>query len=86
MDTDAAASYTKLKGFPNLFQAAPNSQLWQHGAHSGPALSEAAEGAVISWLETEFPGQPIDDGPTGGAARRAARSRSKSSRTSSPCA
>jgi cytochrome c5 len=67
MDNDATASYAKLKAYPNLFQAAPNSQLWQHGAHSGPALSEGGEASVIQWLEAEFPGQPAG-GSTGGGS------------------
>lgn len=64
MDTNAEASYAALRDSERPLVTAPeNSELILHGAHTGPALSDAELMVVTKWLEKEQ-GDASTSGPT----------------------
>jgi hypothetical protein len=67
LSTDAASSYSLVKGLPGYVTAPANSRLLLKGEHFGgdaPALSAGQEDIVRTWLEMELEDDPgIEDDP-----------------------
>jgi len=65
----AEASYNAITGYsPTLIAVPDNSNLIQHGVHTGPALTTTQRGIVSAWLEAEAEERGLVGGGEGGGA------------------